>query len=161
MLEQLHRLLLQHRQQILFVGIGNVLRSDDGAGVFIVSRIRETQNIRKLVVEVSIENYIPAINRLSPAVAVLVDCVDFCRMPGYFELIPVEKISSPEIHSHHITLAKASDFLNMPVWVLGIQPENLAVGEVLSQKVQESCNNIIDLIQSYSNEPALTEAETI
>ena len=39
---------------------------DDGVGVYISKRIKTTDNISSLTVEVSIENYIGKINSLNP-----------------------------------------------------------------------------------------------
>ncbi|HOI00428.1 MAG TPA: hypothetical protein PLE85_07790 [Bacteroidales bacterium] len=45
-------------KRIVFAGVGNVLKQDDGLGVFITQNIRRTDRIIPLVTEVSIENYI-------------------------------------------------------------------------------------------------------
>ncbi len=76
MFEELDRLLSQKDKKILFVGIGNLLKMDDGVGVYISRKIRNKGNISSLTVETSIENYIGKINSLNPDILVLIDCVD-------------------------------------------------------------------------------------
>ncbi len=71
--KSLEDLILPEDRSILFVGIGNVLKSDDGAGVYISRNIRKRGNISSLTVEVSIENYIGKINSLDPDILVLID----------------------------------------------------------------------------------------
>jgi hydrogenase 3 maturation protease len=139
-------------KRILFVGVGNILRSDDGIGVYIVNRIVSNQTKYTLNVEVSLENYISTINKISPDVLILVDCIDFKQTPGYFNLLPIKDITETIIHSHHITLSRISDFFKMPVLVLGIQPESLRVGEKLTERVKEAGNRIISHINSVYSE---------
>lgn len=144
--EKLTALLAQNDRQILFVGIGNLLRQDDGAGVFISTRIRETDRIKVLTPEVSIENYIGKINSIDHDILVLIDCVDMKRAPGSYDLIPVEKVSDLTFNTHNISLKKLSEFFRKEVLILAIQPESIAFGENLSYIVHEACNKIIGLI---------------
>jgi hydrogenase 3 maturation protease len=130
-----------------------MLRSDDGAGVYICRNINQTNNIKVLTVEVSIENYIKKINDLNPDILILVDCVDFNKKPGYYDLLPVEKIKDFTTGTHNISLKRVSEFFKMKVLVLGIQPATLVFGEKLSSQVKESAeritNKINDLIKYF------------
>ena len=78
----LEYLLSLHNKKLLFVGIGNVLKSDDGVGVYISRQIIESKKNSVLTVEVSIENYIGKINSLAPDVLILIDCVEMNSPPG-------------------------------------------------------------------------------
>ena len=74
--------LLRKDKKILFVGIGNLLKKDDGVGVYISTGIKiQTLEYSALTVEVSIENYIGKINILNPDILVLIDCVDMTSFP--------------------------------------------------------------------------------
>jgi hydrogenase maturation protease len=144
--ESLSSLLNQKHKKFLFVGIGNVLRSDDGVGVYLCKRLNTNKNISTLIVEVSIENYIKRINDLNPDVLILVDCVNFNKRPGYFDFLTVEKIKDFTTGTHNISLKRISEFFNMKVFVLGIQPASLIFGENLSRQVKESVDKIIENI---------------
>ncbi len=133
-------------KKILFVGVGNVLRNDDGAGVYIVSGIKQSGNFSTLLAEVSIENYIPKINSLSPDILIIADCADFNREPGFADIIPVSRVTEFNISSHNISLKRVSEFLKMNVYVLGIQPADLRVGEHLTPVVMTKANEITDII---------------
>ena len=87
MFKDLTKLLSQKDKKILFVGIGNLLKKDDGVGVYISRKIKNKGNISSLTVEVSIENYIGKINSLNPDILVLIDCVDMKSAPGTFKLL--------------------------------------------------------------------------
>jgi hydrogenase maturation protease len=144
--EKLISLLSHDDRKILFVGIGNLLRQDDGAGVFISMRIRETDRIKVITPEVSIENYIGKINSIDHDILVLIDCVDMKRAPGSFDLIPVDQVNDLTFNTHNISLKKLSEFFRKEVLILAIQPESVAFGENISYIVHEACNKIIELI---------------
>jgi hydrogenase 3 maturation protease len=137
-------------ETILFVGIGNVLRKDDGVGVYISRKIRETKNISALTVEVSIENYIGKINSLHPGILVLIDCMDLNQPPGSYAITEIDKIADHTFNTHNISLNRLSEFFPMAVRVLGIQPQYIDFGESLSFPVKEAADRIICYINRES-----------
>jgi hydrogenase 3 maturation protease len=146
--ERLGEILGRDGAAILFAGVGNVLRSDDGAGVYIVSSIKPSGRFSVLLVEASIENYISKINALAPDILIIADCIDFDREPGYSGLVPIDQIHEFTISSHNISLRRVSEHLKMEVHVIGIQPADLRVGEHLTPPVRKSADMIIEMINS-------------
>jgi len=132
----------------LFIGVGNVLRSDDGIGVYIVKGIKEKERIRVINAEVSIENYIGRVNSINPDVIIITDCVHFGKYPGYSQLLPVGKLQDQTTHTHNISLEKVSELFAAPVWVLGVQPASVSFGEVISPPVLKAAEKIINIINS-------------
>ncbi len=149
MSESLNKLLSQKDKKILFVGIGNILRMDDGVGVYISSNIRETPRISVLTVEVSLENYIGKINSLDPDILVLIDCVEMNSAPGTHKLMPVSNLPDLTFNTHNISLKRFHDFFKMPLYLLGIQPEKIKFGENISYLVKVEADKIINTINSY------------
>jgi len=137
-------------KKILFVGIGNVLKSDDGVGVYISKHIHIHNNISVLTVEASIENYIGKINSLDVDILVLLDCMDFQKPPGYWELIPVSRLKGHTTNTHNISLAKVSELFNAPAYILGVQPKHLQFGENLSREVKTAAHDIISQINQLA-----------
>lgn len=148
MRERLGEILGRDGAAVMFAGVGNVLRSDDGAGVYIVSSIKPSGNFSVLLVEASIENYISKINALAPDILIIADCIDFNREPGYSGLVPIDQIHEFTISSHNISLRRVSEHLKMEVHVIGIQPADLRVGEHLTPPVRKSADEIIEMINS-------------
>ena len=146
--EDLKKLLLQKDKKILFVGIGNVLKTDDGVGVYISSNIKNTSSVLALTVEVSLENYIGKINSLNPDILVLIDCVEMNSAPGTYDLFPTERLLDLTFNTHNISLKRISEFFKMPVFLLGIQPEKIHFGENMSYLVKQEADKIIDIINS-------------
>ena len=133
-------------KKILFVGVGNVLRQDDGVGVYISTRIKESERIKSLTVEVSLENYLGKINSISPDILVILDCVDMKTRPGESALIEPGKTSDNTFNTHNISVSKLAGFFKFPSCIMGIQPLSIDFGENISYLVKEEADKIIQLI---------------
>ena len=144
----LHSLLDKKDIALLFVGIGNVLLSDDGTGVYISQRLKEDNNIKVITVEVSIENYIKKINDTRADIIILIDCVSFNKEPGYYSLISATELIDFTTNTHNISLKNISAFFKKEVFILGIQPANVTFGEKLTDQVKRAADEIIELINN-------------
>jgi hydrogenase 3 maturation protease len=143
--------LLQEARGLLFIGVGNVLKRDDGVGVVISRQIVERAGVRALTVEVSIENYIGKINSLEPSEIVIVDCMELGCEAGTYKLLKLKDIEDFTFNTHNISLSRLGDFFQYPTYVLGIQPESVAFGEKLSPPVRNSARQIICLINQQNS----------
>ena len=138
--------LLGKTNRLLFIGVGNVLKSDDGVGVVISRQIMERPDIITLTVEVSIENYIGKINSLDPGAMVILDCMELGSNPGSYRLVALDEVEDLTFNTHNISLGRLGDFFHFPTYVLGIQPLTTVFGDKLSPPVQEAANQIISQI---------------
>jgi len=136
-------------KSILFVGIGNRLKSDDAVGIHICENLKQNKRKKVLIVESGIEKYIGKINSLSPDILVLVDCTDFGCSPGYVHMFQVQDVLDNTIHTHTISLLRISEFFNMQTYVLGIQPEYVGFGEIISTSVMKRAKSLIEYINNY------------
>ena len=141
-------LLSSHR--LLFIGVGNVLKRDDGVGVIITQGIIEKPGILALTVEVSIENYIGKINSLEPDEIVIIDCMELGGSPGAYRLMGLENVEDITFNTHNISLGKLGDFFHYPTYVLGIQPASIEFGDYLSPPVSSSAKEIVYLINQIN-----------
>jgi len=133
-------------RDLLFIGVGNVLRSDDGVGVYISRRIILRSGIRVLTVEVSIENYIGKIQSMHPGEIILIDCMDLGEEAGSYRILDIDELEDLTFNTHNISLGRWKDFFPFPARVLGIQPMELGFGDTLSPPVLRTADNIIGLI---------------
>jgi hydrogenase 3 maturation protease len=115
-------------------------------GVYISKKIKKRGKILSIIVELSIENYIGKINSINPGILVLIDCLEMKADPGTFKIVEISKIQNFVFNTHNISLKKVSDFFKMPVFILGIQPENLDFGENISYIVRKHADHIIEHI---------------
>lgn len=135
---------------ILFAGVGNVLKKDDGAGVYIATGIRDNGRISGLPVEMGIENHIGKINSLAPGILVIADAAYFGRQPGFWRLAGVGEMTDLTTGTHNISFAKLAELFHMPVYILGVQPFDVSFGEEMSLPVRKAVTNITELINSVS-----------
>ena len=131
---------------ILFVGIGNALKSDDAIGIYIVNNIKRTSRRNTLIVESGIEKFVGKINSLDPKILILVDCTDFNEEPGFIDFLPIKKIQDFTFNTHTISVKRISEFFKMKTYLLGIQPENVKFGETISEIVLSSAEILIKKI---------------
>ncbi len=143
--------LLERANRLLFIGVGNVLKRDDGVGVMISKQIIERPDIKSLTVEISIENYIGKINSMKPGEIVIVDCMELGSTPGTYRLLALENVEDITFNTHNISLGRLSDFFQYPSYVLGIQPQSVEFGDHLSPLVQDSADRIVRLINQQNN----------
>ena len=148
MLKELKNLLSNKEKKVLFIGIGNLLKTDDGVGVYISRKIKNKGNRSSLTVETGIENYIGKINSLAPEILVLIDCVELKSAPGTFKLLELSQIQDLTFNTHNISLRRLSDFFEMPVYILAIQPEKVDFGENISYLVKTIADQIIKQINT-------------
>jgi hydrogenase 3 maturation protease len=144
--DELNTLLAQKEKKKLFVGIGNLLKKDDGVGVYISRRIKPGGTIHVLTVETSIENYIGKINSIIPDILILIDCMDMNSPAGTYKLLMLNQIQDLTFNTHNISLKRLSEFFTMEVFILGIQPEKIEFGENISYLVRNVANKIIKQI---------------
>lgn len=142
--------ILKNAGNLLFIGVGNVLKSDDGAGVVISRQIIERPGIRSLTVEVSIENYIGKINSMEPGEIVILDAMDLGAEPGTDRLVALDKVEDITFNTHNISLGRLGDFFHYPAYVLGIQPRTVVIGDELSPPVLKTVNRIIRQINQHN-----------
>ncbi len=146
MFDELNKLLERKEKKVLFVGIGNLLKMDDGIGVYISSKIENKGNISAINAETSIENYIGKINGLNPDILVLIDCLEMKSSPGTCKLLDICEIEDLTFNTHNISVRRLSEFFDMPVFILGIQPEKIDFGENISYLVRNVADHIINQI---------------
>ncbi|MEJ5360833.1 MAG: hydrogenase 3 maturation endopeptidase HyCI [Spirochaetota bacterium] len=140
----------------LILGIGNPLRSDDIAGS-IVARKLKLLGLTGIDAEFMPENYIGVIRRNKPEKIIVVDCCDMNLPPGSVRNIPVHKIHSGIVTTHSLPLkAVMQQLLEITpnIMFIGIQPENIEVGDTVSDAVNTAIEQIVAIISS-GNEDAI------
>lgn len=151
--------ILSSTSRMLFIGVGNVLKSDDGVGVYICRNIIEQPGVLALTVEVSIENYIGKINSLQPEKIMILDCMELGAPPGSCRIMTLDYVGDFTFNTHNISLGRLGDFFPYPSFVMGIQPASLAFGDQLSSPVTKTAERIICQINQNSKSwPTTTTA---
>jgi len=125
--------------ETVIVGIGNVLKGDDGAGPGVCSILKG-----KIIAEVfdagtSPENYIGRIVRMSPKKLLIIDAIDFGKLPGTIKVFKTQDLKQFTLSTHclslHLFVQAITSEIDTEVFFIGIQPAHLHLGRDLSKQV--------------------------
>ncbi len=138
----------------LFLTVGNLFRSDDGVGPYLASRLAGLP-VRVVDAGHTPENIIDQVIGLKPSRIIILDAADFGGRTGEVRVIPEEAIPETTLSTHMVPMNVVSrlikDDTGAEIVFLGIQPENVSLGEGLTPEVQEAAEQIFQTIQrAYS-----------
>ncbi len=133
--------------KVIILGIGNPLRSDDGAGSILASRIKDGVSFLVWDAGLNPENYLNRIIKEKPDTLVFIDAADFGGKPGELRLMEAEEIQTTNLFAtHNASLSLLINYLQgnikMNIIVLVIQPKTIALGDTLSPEVSAVLNNL-------------------
>jgi hydrogenase 3 maturation protease len=132
----------------LILGIGNPLRSDDAAGS-IVARKLKRRGLTSIDAEFMPENYIGVIRRLKPEKIIIVDTCNMALTPGDVRTISLDTIHRGMVTTHSMPLSAVIQKLQEitpNIMFIGIQPENIEVGDTVSESVKKAIKQVVGLI---------------
>lgn len=146
--------------KLLFVGMGDRIKSDDGVGIYITEELQKYSEFRVIVAENSIENYLGKINTEKPETIIVIDAVDFGEKPGFYKLIPLHELANTITNTHNLSLKTIFSFLETHgKWILGIQPKQVSASLELSNNIKNISTEIIEKIcRSYQINPKMPES---
>ncbi len=125
---------------MLVVGVGNLLRSDDAAGVEVARRLQELGVCEVLIVEDVPENYLGPMQKAGAQTVIFCDAVDLGAEAGAFALLDIEDLAGPSISTHNASLELVARCLRdggvERILIAAIQPQSLEWGMHISEPVK-------------------------
>lgn len=148
-------------EQMVILGIGNELGSDDSVGLLAAQRLKEALSgiprVEVLAAGTVPENFTGLLRRLSPSHILLVDATEMGEKAGTIKLIEAHKIEEVMPSTHALPLNMLVEYLEQElgskVVVLGIQPKGLSFGTVLSAEVEHSVGKLVHLLKQIIASP--------
>lgn len=141
------------------LGIGNILKGDDGIGIYIVEKVNKYLKEAKfteaksevIVIDCGTtpENYTSVIRKHNPDTLILVDAADMGLSPGSYRIIPPERIEVMHFSTHTIPLSVFISYVSEfcgEVVLIGIQPNRMDIGTTLSSVVQKNGDQVVKLM---------------
>ena len=142
------------RDRIVFVGVGNRLRGDDGIGPKTIDLL-EGRVPHALDVDAVPENFTGIIKRLNPSAIVFIDALDFGSSPGNMRLIEASDVQGYGASTHNLPLDISMEYLRhetcADVFLVGVQPERIGEGEEVSPSLKEPIKNLADALSGAPN----------
>lgn len=132
--------------RVAVVGLGHELRGDDGAGVAVARllRLRQTCDSSFIAIDAGLapENQVGPLRRFNPSLVLLIDAAQMDAIPGAVCWLDWQDTTgfSPSTHTlpPHVLAHYLINELGCEVALLGIQPENTAIGAPLSIAVWQT-----------------------
>lgn len=144
--EVLARLSELFDEETAFIGLGNMDRGDDAAGLSIINALSREKTGHFYSEQQGLETVIlDLIKRSRITRVIFIDSSDFRAEPGDFRLFKREDVEYDQISSHKIPLSIYAALLEMSgkeVLILGIQPKSLEYGAELSDEVAMAITDI-------------------
>jgi len=133
--------------KVVILGIGNTLRSDDGIGSLLVSRIKSKVPFACWDAGTSPENYLGKIVKENPDTVLIIDAVDFGGSAGEVRLLEAGELETVNLFATHnasisLTINYLQNNLKADIIILIIQPESIALGDKLSPQVSKTLNKL-------------------
>jgi len=135
-------------EKLAVLGVGNILDGDDGVGPYVARKVAE-KKISAFDCGTAPENFTSIIRKLKPETLVIVDASLMDLEPGSIRRIPPERIKDVAIGTHMLPLSCVAEYLaesTKNIVIIGIQPASLDHGDILSEKIQNSADNLIEII---------------
>ena len=136
------------------VGVGNILKGDDGAGPEVIARLRGRIDLPIVDASEVPENYGGWVVRENLESVVYIDAVEFGGVPGEFRIIPLQKLMMSASSTHRLSLHYVILYLEKE-WggdaiLVGVQPKSLVLGEGLSVEVAAGVSELADALVAAS-----------
>ena len=153
----LEHLKLHLKGRVVILGIGNTMRSDDGAGSILAARIKGKAPFIVFDAETSPENYLDKIISQKPDTILIVDAVDFGAEPGEFKLLETAAVKTANLFStHNASINLAINYLQThiaaDIIILIIQPKSITFAGDLSPEVEGTLREIKGFIYEAGKE---------
>jgi hydrogenase 3 maturation protease len=135
----------------LILGIGNILKSDDGAGPLVCQQLEAARISAELIDTGTVpENYIHRIIKKAPRSLIIIDAIDFGAEAGTIRIFETEQLNSLVVSTHTLSPRLFIDFIRrsirVDVYFIGIQPAQTQLGQPVSATVNRAIEKLTDVL---------------
>ena len=151
--QQLSESAWQPTLRVAILGVGNLFRSDDAAGILVARALLKTQSagdtehIRIIEAGQTPENATWELRKFAPDLVLFVDAAEMGKSPGTIQWISEDVIDSLSASTHSLPLSMLAHYLRLELScktaMLGIQPHSKEVGEIVSEEVLRAVNEAV------------------
>ena len=141
--------------KVVIVGIGNIMRGDDGFGPALIENLAGKVNAACIDAGTAPENYLGKVAKEKPDTILLADAVHLDLAAGEYEILRKSEILNHGLTTHDISPSMLIEFLeketDADVYLLGVQPEDISFGSEMSKRIKRSVSEIADKIKEVIN----------
>ena len=130
----------------LVICIGNELRGDDGAGIIFGQNLLNGGYENTILVFDTPENYLQKIISMPGRCRLWVDVINWGANPGSYNILAPTEVQHFAISTHNYSPVVLLEFLktyqDIPDYFLGIQPQDLSLGNQITQPVSNTIKRL-------------------
>ena len=135
----------------LIVGIGNILRGDDGAGPVCIEAVTGKISAECINAGSAPENYLEKIVDQKPRTILFIDAANFYGIPGEIRLFSPEAVNSGICSTHTGSMELITAYLRNRIpdvhcTIIGIQSQVLRFNTPLSKKVEQAIDSLATIL---------------
>ncbi len=139
------------KNKVVIIGVGNILRGDDGLGPKFIELLKDFASDKFIPIDAGEvpENYTGKILKLSPDVVLFVDAVEIGESPGTVKIIPPSILKEDTLSTHKLPLGFVMKYLEnegIKSFLIGIQPVQTEFNTDLSISIKSL---LIDLKEVF------------
>jgi len=144
------KLALCIKRPCVLVGVGNVMRGDDGFGPLVIDLLRGQTSLPLFNVGQTPENWLGPIAAAAPANVIIFDAVSVDAPVGSLHWVEPEDLQMAGVSTHSLSLDVFASFLSQTaeaeVHLLGVVPEQTGLGDCMSAKVRQGVDRVVSMI---------------
>ena len=137
--------------KVVFIGVGNVLRGDDGFGPALVDKLKDSVEAVCIDAGTAPENYAGKIVKEKPDTVIIADAAHMDLAPGECNILKKDDILKCGFTTHDQSPNMFIDYLEKEtgadIYMLAIQPGNVSFGEEMSDSVKKAIEEITAIIK--------------
>ncbi len=142
--EQLNKL---RDSPTIILGIGNILKGDDGAGPLVYEQLTAAKISAGLIDAGTVpENYIQRIIKTAPRILLVIDAIDFGSEAGTIKVFEPQQLNSHVISTHTLSPRLFVDIIGrsiqVDVYFVGIQPAQTQLDQPVSASVSRAIERL-------------------
>ncbi len=142
-------------KKTVIIGMGNSLKGDDGIGPFVCNELSKKALAADIINAGTVpENYIQRIIKMEPDALLVIDAIDFGGEAGRIRLLRPEQLNKSAFSTHtlspHLFIEMIQQSKKVDVYIIGIQPKQIKLGEGISKEVRQSAEELVsELIKIF------------
>ncbi len=135
-------------KRTVIIGMGNSLKGDDGVGPFVCDELSKKALTADIINAGTVpENYIQRIIKKEPDALLVIDAIDFGGEAGQIRLLRPEQLNRSVFSTHtlspHLFIEMIQQSKKVDVYIIGIQPKQIKLGEGISKEVRQPAEELV------------------
>ncbi|HZW49008.1 MAG TPA: hydrogenase maturation peptidase HycI [Bacillota bacterium] len=144
---------LSKSHKTAFLGVGSVLRSDDGVGMYLIEQLStqlKKDQFLLLAGSTAPENFTGVIKDFAPDLLLVIDAAELGLPVGEIRLIDPEEIEGLTFSTHMLPLSFMFQYLSMEIdceiLCIGIQPQSTEQGFIVCEEVKKAAEHLSKIL---------------